>query len=98
MLKGVNDSPMQARQLVQLLRSKIVGNSYSPHLVHVNLMRFNEWEGSVYESCAEEVIDRFAEILRDGRIPTTVRKSKGNDIYAACGQLKSSAEVKAKFI
>lgn len=97
MLKGVNDSPNQARQLVQLLRATIVKNSYAANLVHVNLMRFNEWEGSNFETSSEKNTDEFARILKNSRIPTTVRKSKGNDIYAACGQLKSSEENKAKF-
>jgi 23S rRNA (adenine2503-C2)-methyltransferase len=85
MLKDVNDSKTQARQLAHLLHTKLIKGNRWANIVHVNLMRFNEWEGSGYETCSERVIDEFARILRDASIPTTVRKSKGNDIYAACG-------------
>lgn len=78
MLEGVNDSPLQARQLLRLLgrlRSK------------VNLIPFNPFPGSPYRSSGPEVVRRFSEILQAGGLVTTTRKTRGEDIDAACGQL-----------
>ena len=78
MLDGVNDSPLEARRLLRLLsrlRSK------------VNLIPFNPFPGSPYRSSSPEVIRRFSEILQAGGLVTTTRKTRGEDIDAACGQL-----------
>jgi 23S rRNA (adenine2503-C2)-methyltransferase len=79
MLDGVNDSPAQAQALARLLRglpSK------------VNLIPFNDWEGSAYSRPPLARILAFQSVLLDAGVTTTVRWSKGEDIGAACGQLK----------
>lgn len=83
MLKGVNDSPADARALVKLLDgipSK------------VNLIPFNPWPGAPYECADAADIVRFADILSAARIAAPVRATRGDDILAACGQLKSDSE------
>lgn len=78
MLKGVNDTPELARDLGRLLKS-------SKGLV--NLIPFNPWEGSNYETSDASTIDEFKEIVTSFGLPVTVRVSKGREINAACGQL-----------
>jgi 23S rRNA (adenine2503-C2)-methyltransferase len=78
MLAGVNDSPADARALAKLLagvKSK------------VNLIPLNAAAGIPYERPSDEAIDGFAKILADHRLIVSVRKSRGRDIRAACGQL-----------
>ena len=78
MLQGVNDSPAQARALARLL----VG-----HPAKVNLIPFNPFPGSGYRRSEEPVVQRFRdELIRAGLI-ATVRRTRGEDIDAACGQL-----------
>jgi 23S rRNA (adenine2503-C2)-methyltransferase len=79
MLEDVNDSPEQARQLTRLLRGI---------RAKVNLIPFNDWEGSGFRRPPLARILAFQAILLDAGITTTVRWSKGEDIGAACGQLK----------
>ena len=83
MLKGVNDSPAEARALVQLLKgvpSKI------------NLIPFNPWPDSPYECSDWETIESFAEIVNRAGYASPIRTPRGRDIFAACGQLKSESE------
>ncbi len=78
MLAGVNDSPADARRLVRLLtgiRSK------------VNLIPLNEAAGLAFTRPTDERVDDFARILADHHLTVSVRKSRGRDIRAACGQL-----------
>jgi 23S rRNA (adenine2503-C2)-methyltransferase len=78
MLDGVNDSPEDARRLVKLLagiKSK------------VNLIPLNPAPGIAYDRPSDERVNRFAQILADRHITVSVRKSRGRDIRAACGQL-----------
>ena len=78
LLAGVNDSPEQARQLAKLLtgvKSK------------VNLIPLNAAAGIPFERPSDEAVDRFAKILADRGLVVSVRKSRGRDIRAACGQL-----------
>ncbi len=85
MLKGVNDSDDDARALVKLLKgipSK------------VNLIPFNPWPGSPYECSSNNRIHSFGRILMDAGIASPIRKTRGEDIMAACGQLKSLSERK----
>jgi len=56
-------------------------------VAHVNLIPFNPWEGAPVEGTPREGIRRFARILEDEGIPTTIRWSRGVDVGAACGQL-----------
>jgi 23S rRNA (adenine2503-C2)-methyltransferase len=78
MLKGVNDSPEDARRLVKLLHG-IRGK--------VNLLPLNEAAGIPFERPSDATVDRFAKIIADHGMTVSVRKSRGRDIRAACGQL-----------
>jgi 23S rRNA (adenine2503-C2)-methyltransferase len=78
MLDGVNDSDAQARELLALTRD--VSCKF-------NLIPFNPFPGSPYLRSRAPRIKRFAEILIDGGVVTTTRKTRGDDIDAACGQL-----------
>ena len=84
LLGGVNDGPEQARQLIKLVRS--VRKS------KINLIVYNPSVGSPYQAPSEERILQFEKLLWDAGITAVIRKSKGQDIDAACGQLKVSAE------
>lgn len=83
MLKGVNDSDADARELVRILK---------PIHAKVNLIPFNPWPGAPYECSSNNRIHRFAEIVNDGGLSAPVRTPRGRDISAACGQLKSASE------
>ncbi len=83
MLKGVNDSPAEARALVQLLRGIPA---------KVNLIPFNPWPGSPYECSGWGTIETFAAILNHAGYASPIRTPRGRDILAACGQLKSESE------
>jgi 23S rRNA (adenine2503-C2)-methyltransferase len=78
MLDGVNDSPPQARALARLLAG-------CP--AKVNLIPFNPFPGTTYRRSSDEAIRRFREELLGGGVMATVRKTRGEDIDAACGQL-----------
>jgi 23S rRNA (adenine2503-C2)-methyltransferase len=82
MLKGVNDSDADARELVRILK---------PIHAKVNLIPFNPWPGAPYECSSNNRIHRFAEIVNDGGLSAPVRTPRGRDIHAACGQLKSAS-------
>ena len=83
MLKDVNDSPAEARELARLLK---------PVHAKINLIPFNPWPGSVYETSGPKAVETFADILHAKGITATVRHPRGQDIMAACGQLKSASE------
>jgi 23S rRNA (adenine2503-C2)-methyltransferase len=83
MLRGVNDSEAEARELVRLLRGIPA---------KVNLIPFNPWPGSRYETSRHEQVRRFAEILNDAGLSAPIRRPRGRDILAACGQLKTESE------
>lgn len=80
LLNDINDSADDARNLAKLL---------SPIKCKVNLMMFNSWPGSRFHQTTQERSEQFQEILMKKKIMTFLRKSRGPDIYAACGQLKS---------
>ncbi len=80
MLKGINDSPENARELIQLVKGLEV---------KFNLIPFNPWEGCVFEPSSNNTIHKFAKILEDAYFAAPIRQSRGQDIMAACGQLKS---------
>jgi 23S rRNA (adenine2503-C2)-methyltransferase len=82
MLKGINDSDADARELVRILK---------PIHAKVNLIPFNPWPGAPYECSSNNRIHRFAEIVNDGGLSAPVRTPRGRDIHAACGQLKSES-------
>ena len=78
MLDGVNDSPDDARRLARLLAGI---------KAKVNLIPLNAAPGIPFERPSDERVDAFARILADRDITVSVRKSRGRDIRAACGQL-----------
>jgi 23S rRNA (adenine2503-C2)-methyltransferase len=83
MLKGVNDSLADAKELVRLLKgipSKI------------NLIPFNKWPGSDYECSDWDKIEEFADFINANGYASPIRTPRGQDILAACGQLKSESE------
>ena len=82
MLKGVNDSMSDARQLVKLLRDIPA---------KINLIPFNAWPGSPFECSAWSVIKKFGDFLNESGYASPVRTPRGRDIMAACGQLKSAS-------
>jgi len=82
MLKGVNDSPAEARALVALLRGIPA---------KVNLIPFNPWPGAPYECSTREAIKQFSDIVFEAGYSSPVRTPRGQDIMAACGQLKSDS-------
>ncbi len=83
MLKGVNDSLADARELVRLLKGVPA---------KINLIPFNPWPGSNYECSDWETIERFADFINDNGYASPIRTPRGRDILAACGQLKSESE------
>ncbi|MDQ7078994.1 MAG: 23S rRNA (adenine(2503)-C(2))-methyltransferase RlmN, partial [Robiginitomaculum sp.] len=80
MLKGVNDSDAEARELVRLLRGIPA---------KINLIPFNPWPGAPYECSSWERIETFAEIVNKAGYASPIRTPRGRDIDAACGQLRS---------
>lgn len=85
MLKGINDSDADARELVRLLKNIPA---------KVNLIPFNPWPGTNYECSSNNRVAAFARIVNDAGYSSPVRTPRGRDIYAACGQLKSDSERK----
>ncbi|HZF78467.1 MAG TPA: 23S rRNA (adenine(2503)-C(2))-methyltransferase RlmN [Rubrivivax sp.] len=84
MLDGVNDSPEHARQLVQLLKHRVP--------CKVNLIPFNPFPASGLLRSPRDRVDSFAAVLQQAGIVTTVRKTRGDDIDAACGQLAGEVQ------
>jgi 23S rRNA (adenine2503-C2)-methyltransferase len=82
MLKGVNDSPAEARALVRLLKGIPA---------KVNLIPFNPWPGAPFECSSDAAIAAFADIVNAEGYSAPVRAPRGRDILAACGQLKSES-------
>jgi 23S rRNA (adenine2503-C2)-methyltransferase len=82
LLRGVNDRPEHAAELARLLRGR---------QAHVNLIPFNDVEGLPYRRLTPRALDDFLATLRRADISTHVRKRKGADIDAACGQLRRAA-------
>jgi len=82
MLKGVNDSLADARELVKAIKGIPA---------KINLIPFNPWPGAPYECSDWEQIEKFAEIVNRAGYASPVRTPRGRDIMAACGQLKSES-------
>ncbi|MGI4975416.1 MAG: 23S rRNA (adenine(2503)-C(2))-methyltransferase RlmN [Janthinobacterium lividum] len=82
MLKGVNDSEAEARELVRLIAGIPA---------KVNLIPFNPWPGSAYEPSTRAQLDRFSRIVMDAGFASPVRAPRGQDILAACGQLRTES-------
>ena len=83
MLKGVNDTDEDAHRLVELIKGIPA---------KVNLIPFNPWPGAPYQRSSNNRINAFAEIIYKAGYASPVRKPRGEDIFAACGQLKSATE------
>ena len=83
MLKGVNDTPRDARDLVRLLKGIPA---------KINLIPFNPWPGTRYACSDWETIEAFSDIVFKAGYASPVRTPRGRDILAACGQLKSETE------
>ncbi|MGL6042729.1 MAG: 23S rRNA (adenine(2503)-C(2))-methyltransferase RlmN [Sandaracinobacteroides sp.] len=85
MLKGKNDSDADAHELVRLLKLYDLP-------AKVNLIPWNPWPGAIYETSDEAQVQRFSDIVYRGGISAPIRRPRGRDIMAACGQLKSGSE------
>ena len=83
MLKGVNDTPDDARALVKLIEGIPA---------KINLIPYNPWPGGLYECSDWRAIERFAAIVNRAGYASPIRTPRGEDIMAACGQLKSATE------
>ena len=83
MLRGLNDRPEDSRDLSRLMRAR---------KAHVNLIPYNPVDGLPYERPLPSSIDRFTTTLRGAGVSVSVRKTKGKQIDAACGQLRRRAE------
>jgi 23S rRNA (adenine2503-C2)-methyltransferase len=87
MLDGINDSETDARALVYLIAGLPA---------KVNLIPFNPWPGSTYKTSSPAAIKKFAEIILAAGYASPIRTPRGQDILAACGQLKSNEEPRRK--
>jgi 23S rRNA (adenine2503-C2)-methyltransferase len=87
MLKGVNDSPADARALIKLIEGIPA---------KVNLIPFNAWPGAPFECATDKAIATFSDIVFNAGYASPVRTPRGRDIMAACGQLKSESVRKSK--
>jgi len=83
LLGGVNDEPENAKEVAELLRGL---------RCKVNLIALNPGPGIDFTTPGEERVAAFQKILRDAGVPAFVRRPRGRDIYAACGQLKRTVE------
>jgi 23S rRNA (adenine2503-C2)-methyltransferase len=86
MLKGINDSLAEARDLVRLLKGVPA---------KINLIPFNPWPGSPYECSDWDTIEAFADVVNRAGYASPIRTPRGRDIFAACGQLRSESVKKS---
>jgi 23S rRNA (adenine2503-C2)-methyltransferase len=84
MLDGVNDTPEQARELVALLKNRVS--------CKINLIPFNPFPASGLKRSPRERVSAFADVLLQAGLVTTIRKTRGDDIDAACGQLAGEVQ------
>ena len=87
MLKDVNDSDKDAKRLIKLIKGIPA---------KINLIPFNEWPGSPYQRSDWSRIRAFADIIYKAGYASPIRTPRGEDIMAACGQLKSESQKKSK--
>jgi len=80
LIKDFNDTPEDAKQLGTILAGKSA---------YINLIPFNSFPGSQYQSPDLDKIEQFKAVLDTFKIPTLIRTAKGDDVLAACGQLNS---------
>jgi len=86
LLGGVNDEPENAREAAELLRGL---------RCKVNLIALNPGPGISFTTPDEQRVAAFQKVLREAGVPAFVRRPRGRDIYAACGQLKRTVELGA---
>jgi len=89
MLKGVNDQEKNARELIELIKKFNLN-------VKINLIPFNPWNGCEYGRTEVSQIEKFQKILKNADLISPIRKTRGDDVLAACGQLKSASEREKK--
>jgi len=89
MLQEVNDAPEHAHELVELLKNKT-------YAVKINLIPFNPFPGTEYSRSSGNRIERFRQILLEHGIIATTRRTRGDDIDAACGQLAGQVANRVK--
>lgn len=82
MLDGINDKPEHAKEIAKKIKQRKIGAKF-------NLIAFNPWAGCDYKSSPKSVIHKFSQTLEDEGFSAPIRVSRGQDIMAACGQLKS---------
>ncbi|MEQ9115712.1 MAG: 23S rRNA (adenine(2503)-C(2))-methyltransferase RlmN [Rickettsiales bacterium] len=88
MLENINDFLEDAKRLVEITKNiECI----------VNLIPFNPWPGTIYQCSSNNKIHKFAKFLHDHNQPTTIRTPRGQDILAACGQLKSQSQKTPKY-
>lgn len=85
MLKDVNDSVDDANNLVKLIHKFNLN-------VKINLIPFNIWAGCEYDKSSKIVIEKFQKALKNAGLISPIRKTRGDDVLAACGQLKSLSQ------
>ena len=85
MLRGINDSIECAQKLIKLM---------SQFPCKVNLIEFNPWPGVQYLPTKREEMEKFGKIIQDSGYVATIRRSRGQDILGACGQLRTDSEKK----
>lgn len=85
MLKNVNDKEEHARELIDLIRKFNLN-------VKINLIPFNPWDGCDYGRTNDPQIQNFQRILKNADLISPIRKTRGDDVLAACGQLKSASQ------
>lgn len=89
MLKGVNDKEEHAKELINLIKKFNLN-------VKINLIPFNPWNGCEYDRTESAQIEKFQKILKNADLISPIRKTRGDDVLAACGQLKSASEREKK--
>jgi 23S rRNA (adenine2503-C2)-methyltransferase len=90
MLAGKNDQEIHAQELIKLIKKFNLN-------VKINLIPFNPWNGCEYDRTELLQIQKFQKILKDADLISPIRKTRGDDVLAACGQLKSESEREKKY-
>lgn len=98
MLDGVNDQPEHARELIALVRDSRGADGRRGIACKLNLIPFNPFPASGLKRSPRERVTAFAKILQDAGIVTTVRKTRGDDIDAACGQLAGEVQDRTRAV
>lgn len=89
LLDGVNDQAIHAHELVALIKKFNLN-------AKINLIPFNRWKGCGYKPSSAAQIEKFQKILKNSDLIAPVRKTRGDDVMAACGQLKSESQRERK--